>query len=98
MRASEIIKTLRPALEINLCTVRQLAMILQIYEHKEPQHVRDISRCHGFSKPAVSRVLDALSEEHHMIRRLRDEEDGRNILIEITKDGRDFCRATEGAC
>ena len=69
-------------------TSRQSAILMTCFLEARPQTVRGLSFLLRISKPAVSRALDRLSDLG-MARRLPDAADGRSVLVEITRRGRD---------
>lgn len=67
-------------------SARQMAILLTVYTTDAPHTVRGMSSGLKISKPAVSRALDRLSVLG-FIRRHRDEEDRRNVLVRRTVKG-----------
>ena len=72
-------------------SARQMAIMLSVYTTTPPHTVRGLSRRLNISKPAVVRALDLLCE-HDFVRRRRDDEDKRNVLIQRTVQGSVFLR------
>lgn len=64
-------------------TARQLAVLMTVYLAPPPHTVRGLAAQLGVGKPAITRALDTLTRLG-LIRRRRDEEDGRNVLISCT--------------
>lgn len=67
-------------------TARQLALLLTVYLTPAPHKVRGLAETLNVSKPAVTRALDKLGTLE-MIRRKRDEDDHRSILVQRTVKG-----------
>jgi DNA-binding MarR family transcriptional regulator len=67
-------------------TARQLALLLTVYLTPAPHTVRGLAETLNVSKPAVTRALDKLGTLE-MIRRKRDEDDHRSILVQRTVKG-----------
>ena len=70
-------------------SARQLAVLMSIYMKPAPHTVRGLAADLDLGKPAVTRALDALSELG-LLKRVRDPEDGRNVLIQRTVRGSVF--------
>lgn len=70
-------------------SARQLALLLTVYLLDPPHTVRGIAKALNISKPAVTRALDRLSVLG-FIKRKRDLEDRRNVLIQRTVKGSVF--------
>lgn len=68
---------------------RQQAMLLAVYQLPGPHTVRGLAADLAISKPAVVRGLDSL-EKLGFLRRQRDPDDGRNILIQRSVKGAVF--------
>lgn len=79
--ASEAIATNGPDL-----TARQTALLLTVYLEKSLHTVRSLSLDLGINKPAIVRAIDSL-EALGLIQRIKDENDRRNIFVELTKNG-----------
>ncbi|MCA8887743.1 MAG: MarR family transcriptional regulator [Parvularculaceae bacterium] len=67
-------------------SMRQWAILLTVYLNPGPHTVRGLSRDLNVPKPAISRALDALSILG-FIRRVRDADDKRIVLVQKTADG-----------
>lgn len=72
-------------------TARQLAVLLTIYVTDPPHTVRGLSRELGVAKPAITRALDALGRAG-LVKRRRDPEDRRNVLVQRTVKGAVYLR------
>ncbi len=72
-------------------TARQMALLLTVYLEAETFAIKDIAARLGISKPAVCRAVDTLSQIG-FLRRIRDEQDRRNVYIERTSEGADFLK------
>ncbi|SLN25137.1 MarR family transcriptional regulator [Oceanibacterium hippocampi] len=70
-------------------SARQLAIMLTVYLEPPPHTVRGLAAELQISKPAVTRALDTLSQSG-LIRRKRDEEDKRSVLVMRTIKGSVF--------
>lgn len=70
-------------------SMRQWAILLTVYLQPGPHTVRALSRELNVPKPAISRALDALSILG-LIRRARDNDDRRIVLVQKTPDGAIF--------
>lgn len=70
-------------------SMRQWAIILSVYLKPGPHTVRGLSQTLKVPKPAISRALDALSILG-FIKRVRDPEDRRIVIIQKTSDGAIF--------
>ena len=68
---------------------RQLAILLQVYLCDPPHTVRGLASLLNISKPAVTRALDRLSLLG-FLKRKRDTEDKRNVLVQRTVKGSVF--------
>lgn len=67
-------------------TGRQLAVLLGVYLTPPPHTVRGMAAALLISKPAVTRAVDRLCELG-FVKRKRDPEDGRNVLVQRTVKG-----------
>lgn len=67
-------------------TARQLAVLMTVYLGPPPHTVRGLAAALGVGKPAITRALDTLTR-HGLVRRRRDEADGRNVLVQRTVRG-----------
>ena len=70
-------------------SARQMALLLTVYLCDPPHTVRGLALVLNISKPAVTRALDRLSVLG-FIRRKRDTEDRRNVLVQRTVQGSVF--------
>lgn len=79
-------------------SMRQWAILLTVYLTPGPHTVRKMSTDLNIPKPAISRALDALSMLK-LIKRVRDPNDRRSVLVQKTADGGvfidDFARLVE---
>jgi DNA-binding MarR family transcriptional regulator len=73
-------------------SARQMALLLTVYLSEPPHTVRGMAESLKISKPAITRALDRLTALK-LIRRKRDENDRRNVLIQRTAQGSVFLRA-----
>ncbi len=67
-------------------SARQMAILLTVYGEPPPHTVRGLAAHLNISKPAVTRALDTVGRLG-FLRRKRDENDGRNILVQRTIKG-----------
>ncbi len=67
-------------------SARQLALLLTVYLVDPPHTVRGLAHTLNISKPAITRALDRLSVLG-FIKRKRDTEDRRNVLVQRTVKG-----------
>lgn len=67
-------------------TARQLAVLMTVYLTPPPHTVRGLAESLGVGKPAITRALDTLTR-FGLVRRKRDDEDGRNVLVQRTVKG-----------
>lgn len=70
-------------------TARQMAVMLSVYMQPPPHTVRGLASSLALQKPAVVRALNTL-EGLDFVRRRRDEQDRRNVLIQRTVKGSVF--------
>lgn len=70
---------------------RQLAIMFIVYLDPPPHTVRGLAATLGVSKPAITRALDTLGGLD-LLKRLRDEADRRNVLVQRTVKGSAFMR------
>lgn len=70
-------------------TARQLAVLMTVYLGPPPHTVRGLAAALGVGKPAITRALDTLTR-HGLVRRRKDETDGRNVLVQRTVRGSAF--------
>jgi DNA-binding MarR family transcriptional regulator len=67
-------------------TLRQMAILLEIYLVPPPHTVRGLAAKLGVTKPVITRALDTMGEQG-LVARARDERDRRNVVIKRTVDG-----------
>ena len=67
-------------------TLRQLAILLEIYLVPPPHTVRGLAATLGVTKPVITRALDTMGEQG-LVTRQRDERDKRNVVIKRTVEG-----------
>lgn len=67
-------------------TLRQMAILLQIYLKPPPHTVRGLAATLGVTKPVITRALDTMGERG-FVERARDERDKRNVIIRRTLAG-----------
>ena len=67
-------------------TLRQTAILLQIYLVTPPHTVRGLAATMGVTKPVITRALDSLGALG-LVDRVRDERDKRNVVIKRTVAG-----------
>ncbi len=72
-------------------TARQQAILMTIALTPGPHTVRGLAEHLNIAKPAVTRALDALTRLA-FIKRIRDENDLRNIFVERTPEGMAYLR------
>ena len=72
-------------------SARQMALLLSVYLTPPPHTVRGLAAALKISKPAVTRAVDRLSELD-FVRRRKDEDDHRSVLIQRTVRGSVFLR------
>lgn len=70
-------------------SARQMAILLTVYLSPPPHTVRGLSADLKISKPAVTRALDTMGRLE-LIRRRRDENDRRSVLVQRTVKGTVF--------
>jgi len=70
-------------------SARQMALLLTVYLCDPPHTVRGLAATLNISKPAITRALDRLSVLG-FIKRKRDAEDRRNVLVQRTVNGSVF--------
>ncbi len=81
---SDVVRADRPDL-----TLRQQAILLNVYLKPQPHTVRGLARDLNITKPAVTRALDTLSRLE-LVRRKKDPNDLRNVLVQRTVKGSVF--------
>ncbi|MFV3077259.1 MarR family transcriptional regulator [Niveispirillum fermenti] len=67
-------------------SARQLALLLTVFLTPPPHTVRGLASALNVSKPAITRALDRLGRLGY-IKRKRDQEDRRNVLVQRTVKG-----------
>nr|WP_210271358.1 MarR family winged helix-turn-helix transcriptional regulator [Rhizobium sp. RM] len=67
-------------------TLRQTAILLQIYLVPPPHTVRGLAAILGVTKPVITRALDSLGTLG-LVDRERDDQDRRNVIIKRTVAG-----------
>lgn len=67
-------------------TLRQTAILLQIYLVPPPHTVRGLAATLGVTKPVITRALDTMGEMG-LVDRVRDDRDRRNVIIKRTVAG-----------
>jgi DNA-binding MarR family transcriptional regulator len=67
-------------------TLRQMAILLQIYLVPPPHTVRGLAATLGVTKPVITRALDTMGDMG-LVSRVRDERDRRNVIIKRTVAG-----------
>ena len=67
-------------------SLRQLAILLQIYLVPPPHTVRGLAATLGVTKPVITRALDSMGALQ-LVDRARDEKDRRNVVIKRTVAG-----------
>lgn len=70
---------------------RQLGVLLTVYMAPPPHTIRSLAEALNVSKPAICRAVDALSALD-LVRRKKDEENRRNVLLQRTINGSVFLR------
>ncbi len=65
---------------------RQLTILLTVYLETPPHTVRGLAEKLQVSKPVITRALDAMSVAG-LLKRRRDNEDKRNVLVQRTVAG-----------
>ena len=67
-------------------SLRQLAILLQVYLVPPPHTVRGLAATLGVTKPVITRALDTMGEMG-LVDRVRDEKDRRNVVVRRTVAG-----------
>jgi len=70
-------------------SARQMALLLTVYLTEAPHTVRGLAQHLNISKPAITRALDRLGMLG-LVRRKRDEDDKRSVLVQETDKGEAF--------
>jgi DNA-binding MarR family transcriptional regulator len=83
-----LLLAVRAGFELN---VRQLVVLLEVVEAKQPPTVRGLAAHLQVSKPAITRAMDRL-ETLDWAKRSVDPADRRSVLITPTEEGRKQAR------
>ena len=67
-------------------TLRQMAILLEIYLQPPPHTVRGLAKTLNVTKPVITRALDTMGSLG-FVKRARDERDRRNVIIKRTVEG-----------
>lgn len=67
-------------------SARQTAVLLNVYLMPPPHSIKSLADDLIISKPAICRAVDAL-EKAKLVKRIRDRQDKRNVLIQRTVKG-----------
>ncbi len=67
-------------------SLRQMAILLQIYLVPPPHTVRGLAATLGVTKPVITRALDTMGEMG-LVDRVRDERDRRSVIVKRTVGG-----------
>jgi DNA-binding MarR family transcriptional regulator len=67
-------------------TMRQMAILLEIYLVPPPHTVRGLAATLNVTKPVITRALDTMGEMG-LVDRVRDDRDRRNVIIKRTVAG-----------
>ena len=67
-------------------TLRQLSVLLTVYLEPPPHTVRGLAAKLGVTKPVITRALDTMGRLG-LLKRRRDENDRRNVLVQRTLEG-----------
>ena len=67
-------------------TLRQMAILLEIYLSPPPHTVRGLASKLNVTKPVITRALDTMGTLG-FVKRVRDDQDRRNVLIKRTVEG-----------
>ena len=67
-------------------TLRQMAILLEIYLVPPPHTVRGLAARLGVTKPVITRALDTMGAMG-LVDRIRDDKDKRNVVIRRTVGG-----------
>ena len=67
-------------------SARQTAILLSVYLMPAPHSIKSLADALLISKPAICRAIDAL-EKAKLVKRQRDRQDKRNVLIQRTAKG-----------
>ncbi len=67
-------------------TSRQMSVLLTVYLEPPPHTVRGLAVKLGVTKPVITRALDTMGRLG-LLKRRRDENDRRNVLVQRTLEG-----------
>lgn len=67
-------------------SLRQLTILFTIYLQDPPHTVRGLAAKLKVTKPVITRALDTMGQRD-LLKRRRDDEDRRNVMIERTENG-----------
>lgn len=67
-------------------SLRQLTILFTIYLEEPPHTVRGLASKLKVTKPVITRALDTMGQRD-LLKRRRDEDDRRNVMIERTDNG-----------
>lgn len=67
-------------------SARQTAVLMNVYLMPPPHSIKSLAEELMISKPAICRAVDAL-EKAKLVKRIRDKQDKRNVLIQRTVKG-----------
>ena len=67
-------------------TMRQICILLTVYEDEGPHTVRGLAETLGVAKPVITRAIDTLGR-YGYLKRKRDEADKRSVFIIRTVKG-----------
>ncbi len=67
-------------------SLRQLTILFTIYLEEPPHTVRGLAGKLKVTKPVITRALDTMGQRD-LLKRRRDEDDRRNVMIERTENG-----------
>ena len=70
-------------------TARQVGVLLTVYLTTPPHTVRGLAQTLGVGKPVITRALDSMGRTG-LVKRKRDEDDRRNVLVQRTVKGSVF--------
>ena len=70
-------------------SARQMAILLTVYLTPPPHTVKGLSEKLDVTKPAITRALDTMGQMG-LLKRRRDPEDKRNVLVQSTVEGSAF--------
>jgi DNA-binding MarR family transcriptional regulator len=94
MIPTEFLAFLRPTLHLSVCSTRQLAILALLAEAQKPIDFGAGALNLQISKPAMTRNLDTLQEDHLFVERLYSKAvrgpDRRRVFLGITDKGTEF--------